>query len=940
MSKPFDFGRVFFPNGKNQIPENILFQPLGNHAANVRKLAWYWNPNDFVKGDREASRKRVADAAYLHDIGKPQKFGISVNIKANGEVEFSYSFRGHRFEASDPKQPWVEFLAKGHHDYSVRDICRDTYKLKTMSNNLEKDHPLKAEAEKYKQVLEGEPIAYAHELYILEMCDQIEAEIACRFFEDNEQAESRAFMDFTITQDETQKNVFYVDPWIFGNDRQEFPLTLASWSMPFPEKLKTALEGNMGDSQSLTKQLQNAVKDWWVSQPQKLKSKIDPIVIKSLPKDELDEYDAQTIYETVGRFSPNPMQEELATKLDRKQNPNPALLLKAPTGTGKTESVLFPALANDYRLFLVLPTRSLLEDQRERINEYLIRFSSLPQNNNKQISLVVDTGAQMDRWLYINGEVSKPKVRSRRHLYKGNIILTTLDKFLYRYFSFGDKQKSYIFPHRIHRENTLICFDEAHSYDEISFTNFQSLVQALYEAGRSLVLMTATMPNDLIKRFDFLKENVIDFIDDDENREQLDKFQQQTLNRPYLNQRSFEWHNTIQCYQINSEGQRDSTEFQNQVTKMILEQWKLRGKATRILAVVETVKDAAAIYQQLKSTLSCDTDFENRWLFLYHGRIADKLRPELYKQIKQRDEEGRPYILVTTSAIEVGCDLNAEVLISQICPPENLIQRAGRCNRRGNISDAKVILVGDRIPEVGKRDISLSEARWQEYQETLQLLHSLQKFDTQAIGKCICRSDHVDDYRVIELFSMLQNYVYNADLTCQPAHEKGLVITRSWTPSATLIFDDGNHGDWQKNLANLPQITVPIDRLSIKEVDKIPINKYANVDAYERYYDQEKTHYSFRPLRGGYAYSKDILIRIGKVNDGARHEPELSSYDYKKELGFIDLPGVFKRWKSIGFEERLRYEPKDGKGATLIYTKALSTETISVGQENASTSSN
>lgn len=906
MSKPFDFGRVFFPNGKNQIPENILFQPLGNHAANVRKLAWYWNPDDFVKGDREASRKRVADAAYLHDIGKPQKFGISVNIKANREVEFSYSFRGHRFEASDPKQPWVEFLAKGHHDYSVRDICRDTYKLKTMSNDLEKDHPLKAEAQKYKQVLESEPIAYAHELYILEMCDQIEAEIACRFFEDDEQAESRAFMDFTISQEKTQKNVFYVDPWIFGNDRQEFTLTLASWSMPFPEKLKTALERNMGDSQSLTKQLQNAVKDWWVSQPQKLKSKIDPIVIKSLPKDELDEYDAQTIYETVGRFSPNPMQEELATKLDRKQNPNPALLLKAPTGTGKTESVLFPALANDYRLFLVLPTRSLLEDQRERINEYLIRFSSLPQNNNKQISLVVDTGAQMDRWLYINGEVSKPKVRSRRHLYKGNIILTTLDKFLYRYFSFGDKQKSYIFPHRIHRENTLICFDEAHSYDEISFTNFQSLVQALYEAGRSLVLMTATMPPQLADRFDYLE--TIDY--------------STKLSKPP--DRNFEWISHLSCNREKPGDYKDPDDFQKSFADIVFKQWQARKQKSRIIAVVETVRDAVAIYQRLKELLNVNSASQDRYVFLYHGRIADKLRPELYKQIKHRDEKENPYILVTTSAIEVGCDLNAEVLISQICPPENLIQRAGRCNRKGNVSDAKIILVGDFIPDFVN---SLDDVGWQEYQKILQ---SLTEFDAQKIGSCISRSQHIDDYRVVELFSMLHDYVYNADLTCQPTHEKGLVITRSWTPSATLIYQNGEKEP--------PKITVPLDRL-IQNED----NQYANTHVLESFYNQENSHRSERALTFGSAYLKDIIIRISPINKGAEMFEGKNEYNYNSELGFVDLPGVFIKLKSKDFDEKLlcQHDTNDKqKVAIITYTKGLNTETVLETQESASSNFN
>lgn len=914
MSRPFDFGRVFFPLKQGQtLPDKILFQPLGNHVANVRKLVWYWNPEDFVKGDEEASRQRVADAAYLHDIGKPQKFGISVNVKANQKAEFIYSFRGHRFLASAPNQPWVEFLAKGHHDYSANDICRDTYKLKSLITDLKSDHPLRIEAEKYKQILESEPLAYAHELYILEMCDQIEAEIACRCFKDKEQAESRAFMDFTITRDNTQQNTFLIDPWVFGGDRLDFTLTLASWSMPFPQNLREAIEKGSRDNSALSKQLQAAVKDWWLSQPRNLKSETKQVTIKRLPKDNLERLKTSALYTAIGHFSPNSMQEALAKQLDRKENPYPAILLKAPTGSGKTESILFPALANDYRLFLILPARSLLEDQKERIDKYLVEFSKLPQNQDREISLVVDTGAQMDRWIYRNGKSSKPKVNPRRHLYKGHIILTTLDKFLYRYFSFGDKQKSFIFPHRIHRQDSLFCFDEAHSYDEISFTNFQSLVQSLYEAGRSLVLMTATMPPKLAKRLDYLQ--TVDYTT-------------KLFKQP---QRSFEWNDRLICDQEEPGDYRNPDRFQKDFAEIVFNEWQSRNQHSRVIAVVETVRDAAAIYEWLKSQLGYNTSCKNRWLFLYHGRIADQLRPQLYQAIKQRDDSGQPYIVVTTSAIEVGCDLNAEVLISQICPPENLIQRAGRCNRRGNVSDAKVIVMGDRIPEFAN---TLNDAGWRDYQE---VLWSLTKFDAQKIGSCIRRSEHVDDYRVVELFSMLHDYVYGADLTCQPTHGKGLIITRSWTPSATLIFDDGNYADWQKNLADIPQINAPLDRLTIKKVDGVAVNQFANIDIYERYYNQETTHWSFRSLRGGFAYSKDIVIRIGRVNDGAAHGIE-QPYDYKEELGFVDLPGVFKKWNSVGFDERLRYEPVEGQGATITYTKALRTEVKSGGQGNATQS--
>lgn len=887
LEKALDFGRVFFPRQDNRtIPDQILFQPLGNHVANVRKLVHHWRRDDFSKSDPTKPLKRVSEAAGLHDIGKPQRFGVSIKAQMNGKIEFGYSFKGHRFLASAPEQPWVESLAKGHHDYSVHDICRDTYILKTLLSKLEDTDPRREEAEKYKHILESDPLSYARELYILEMCDQIEAEIACRFYEDKEQAESRSFMDFTITK--LDKGTFVLDPWIFETD-DDIELALSSWVMPFPDEIRAALlKADRNDDATLTKRLQKAVEQWWQQQPRNLKSKKCTVIIKRLPKDEQRKLDSQSIYHAVGGFAPNSMQRELVEALNREKHPYPAIMLKAPTGTGKTEAIVFPSLANDYRLILVLPTRSLLEDQRERIHGYLEKFSTLEHNRNREISLVVDTGAEMDRWLYINGEVKKPKVRPRRHLYKGNIILTTLDKFLYRYFSFGDRQKSFIFPHRINRENTLICFDEAHSYDDISFTNFQSLVRSLYEAGRSMVLMTATMPLQLEKEyFDYLQ--VIDHTN-------------QSLNQP---KRSLSWLRDIKCYQ-EIDGEKNFVNFQNQVSQLILQEWQAKPDR-RILAVVETVRDAAAIYQQLEEQLRSNKEESDRFLFLYHGRIADQLRPELYKAIKQRDNDKNPYILVTTSAIEVGCDLNAEILISQLCPPENLIQRAGRCNRRGDVKDAKVIVVGDHIPEFAN---TLDETGWQNYQDTLR---NLKVFDTKTIADCISHEPHVDDYRVVELFSMLHDYVYGADLTCKPTHERGLIPTRSWEPSAELrltLPDNQYHS-----------ISVPISRLAEKNGQQ-----YAYTCAFERRYDKENTRWYDTSIGWGSAYEKDIVIRIDH-DLGEFIFDSLPPYSYNSDYGFVELPKIFSATWIDEAEVKLKYEVNKRNGnkhiAIISYVKSL-----------------
>jgi CRISPR-associated endonuclease/helicase Cas3 len=458
---------------------------------------------------------------------------------------------------------------------------------------------------------------------------------------------------------------------------------------------------------------------------------------------------------------------------------------------------------------------------------------------------------------------------------------------LYRYFAFGDKQKSFVFPLRIHQDKTLICFDESHSYDEVAFTNFSSLIKSLYEAGRSLVLMTATMPEELSKQLDYLE--TLDYIDHSEMNQ-------------YHRERNFEWISNISRDPENPE--KSSEDFQNSFTQIILNEWNAKPNR-RILAVVETVKDAVEIYKNLKNSLNV-VSTDERFLFLYHGRIADQLRPELYKQIKQRDDLEQPYILVTTSAIEVGCDLNSEVLISEICPPENLIQRAGRCNRKGNIKDAKVILVGDKIQYFAN---SLDDNGWTNYAETLV---NLINFDSKQISECISRSEHIDDYRVVELFSMLHEYVYGADLTCQPIHEKGLVITRSWTPSATLIYKNGDKSP--------PKVIVPLDRLTQRDD-----NQFANTHVYERYYDVETTKWSTRDLRFGSAYSKDIVIEMSPNNDGAGMYDGKKEYEYDPELGFVDLPGVFIKLRAKGFEEKLLCQHEDKK-VIISYTKALDKE--------------
>lgn len=226
--RPFDFGRVFFPGKKAKavkIPSVIRFQPLDNHVGNVSQLVQYWDIGDLPEG--EHSQTRIVQASDIHDIGKPQKFLMKSETTAQGKFkQYLYSFRGHRFLATH-KNEWVEKMAIGHHDFSAEKICEDTFQLK--------------QKKQYQQILNQDPLAYAKELYALEMCDQIEAELACRTMEDEEQGSSRTFMDFTIQADEKDSLTYRIDPWPFSDKHKEIELTFTYWTFELKKEDKERL---------------------------------------------------------------------------------------------------------------------------------------------------------------------------------------------------------------------------------------------------------------------------------------------------------------------------------------------------------------------------------------------------------------------------------------------------------------------------------------------------------------------------------------------------------------------------------------------------------------------------------------------------------------------------------------------------------------------------
>lgn len=71
---------------------------------------------------------------------------------------------------------------------------------------------------------------------------------------------------------------------------------------------------------------------------------------------------------------------------------------------------------------------------------------------------------------------------------------------------------------------------------------------------------------------------------------------------------------------------------------------------------------------------------------VYHlsTSMYPKHRKRMLKQIKERLREGKKCIVISTSLVEAGVDLDFYTVYRQLSGIDSIIQAAGRCNREEN----------------------------------------------------------------------------------------------------------------------------------------------------------------------------------------------------------------------------------------------------------------
>lgn len=121
---------------------------------------------------------------------------------------------------------------------------------------------------------------------------------------------------------------------------------------------------------------------------------------------------------------------------------------------------------------------------------------------------------------------------------------------------------------------------------------------------------------------------------------------------------------------------------------------------TRTIVIVNTVKRACELFKALKIVAKSKPGASEPTIILLHSRF----RPEdRQKQVAKALAEINPEsgtIVVSTQVIEAGVDVSATTLFTELAPWTSLVQRFGRCNRRGESNELAAVRWID-VPDEG-----------------------------------------------------------------------------------------------------------------------------------------------------------------------------------------------------------------------------------------------
>jgi CRISPR-associated endonuclease/helicase Cas3 len=357
-------------------------------------------------------------------------------------------------------------------------------------------------------------------------------------------------------------------------------------------------------------------------------------------------------------------------------------VVNAPTGTGKTGVILAWLWRRLYgpdpagtprRLVYALPQRSLVDQVSGEARTWLDRLGL-----TEEVALHVVMGGR--------GETQGDW---REDMHKPAIVVGTVDSLVSKALNRGYGVGRAIFP----IDFALVSNGAHWVIDEIqlcpeSTTTLRQLAGFAAEFGTAepfgLTCMSATVDDTLLKTVDNPSiGSTVEILSEDRQGElavRLDA--SRTVRR------------------MNT----DAGDYKALAARVR----ELHRLGTLTLVVTNTVPAARDVYRQLRGgTADCT---------LLHSRFRGIERADRMAEVVTRPQDR---IVVATQVIEAGIDLSAAVLVTEAAPWPSVVQRSGRCNRTGTITDAEVWWLPPATPQpYEQEDIAATAAELDQLEGT------------------------------------------------------------------------------------------------------------------------------------------------------------------------------------------------------------------------------
>ncbi len=384
----------------------------------------------------------------------------------------------------------------------------------------------------------------------------------------------------------------------------------------------------------------------------------------------------QQLFEQATGFAPYPYQVRMATGSELPSR------MSVPTGIGKTAAAVLgwlwrrryatPDIRNSTprRLVYCLPMRVLVEQTRDCTVRWLqnldLLAGGLSQNGIYDPWNTSDNPSRIGVHMLLGGDVDRDWDRFPE---RDAILIGTQDMLLSRAMNRGYAMSRYRWPVQFALLNNDACWvlDEVQLMGSgLATTTQMQAFRRMLGTARQVrsVWMSATISGDWLKTVDY-DERVDAPTDLCLTDEDLDHPAVATR----INARK----------PIEKAPCSFSTNGKEEAPFII----DAHRPGTLTLVIVNTVKRARALYDAIRRNKpSAD-------LLLIHSRFRPPERQAAINALLASPGDAGT-IAVTTQVVEAGVDISSATLITDLAPWASLVQRFGRCNRAGDIQDARV----------------------------------------------------------------------------------------------------------------------------------------------------------------------------------------------------------------------------------------------------------